>query len=149
MIVGQVCNPYVVTIDADETVFRAAKLMREHHVGSLVVVNGDSPPSPVGVITDRDIVIGLVAKEVTDLERLQVSDVITRDVIAVDETDTISDAAEIMRENSLRRLPVVDGGGKLVGILTLDDTLGVITETLGDLVAVGLGQSRRERVLRP
>jgi len=150
MIVGQVCNPFVVTIEVGQSVFQAAKLMRVHHVGSLIVVEdaGDGP-EPRGIITDRDIVIGLVAKEITDLESLAVEEVITQSLVSVDETDTLSDAAELMRENGVRRLPVTDGEGKLSGILTLDDALGVLTDALDDLVAVGLGQSRQERERRP
>lgn len=150
MIVGQVCNPFVVTIEVGQSVFEAAKLMREHHVGSLIVVeDGGEGLEPRGIITDRDIVIGLVAKEITDLRGLDVEEVITRALVTVDETDTLSDAAELMRENGVRRLPVTDGEGRLSGILTLDDALGALTDALDDLVAVGLGQGRRERELRP
>ena len=150
MMIGQVCNPNVVTIEVGSSVYAAARLMREYHVGALVVVEdtGDGPV-PRGVITDRDIVVGLVAKEVTDLEGIQVEEVITRPLQTIDFTESLGDAAERMRENGIRRLPVVDGEGKLVGILALDDVLGALHETLDDLVAVVLGQGRREGALRP
>ncbi len=150
MIVGQVCNPYVVTIEVGQSVLDAARLMREHHVGSLIVVEDEGDGAkPCGILTDRDIVIGLVAKEVTDLRALDVSEVITRALVTVDFTDTLADAAEIMREHAVRRLPVTDVDGNLVGILALDDALGVLADTLADLVSVGVGQSAKERALRP
>lgn len=150
MLIGQICNPYVVTVEVGATVFDAARLMREHHVGALVVVEDEGQgPVPKGIITDRDIVVGLVAKDVSDLNGLQVEEVVTRPLLTVDVTDAVSDAAERMREHGIRRLPVVDPEGKLVGIVTLDDLLSILTETLDDLVAVALGQGRQERALRP
>jgi CBS domain-containing protein len=150
VIVGHVCNPFVVTIASGSSVHDAALLMREHHVGDLIVVDDDGDgPRPLGIITDRDIVIGLVAKEVTDLSGLLVDEVITRDLVTISETDTVGDAAVVMRENGIRRLPVVDAQGTLQGILTLDDLLAVLVETLGELVDVVQSQRSRERELRP
>lgn len=150
MIIGQVCNPNVVTVEVGSSVFDAARLMREHHVGDLVVVKDDGGgPVPVGIITDRDIVIALVAQDVRGLEGLRVEEVAVRPLVTIDFTDTIAEAAEAMRVNSVRRLPVLDAEGRLCGILTLDDILSVLAEVQYDLVAVVLGQGRRERVLRP
>lgn len=150
MIVGQICNVYVVTVDLAASVYDAARLMREHHVGALVVVEDTGEgPVPKGVITDRDIVVGLVAKGVSDLQGLRVEEVITRPLVTIDITDTASDAAERMREHGIRRLPVVDVEGRLVGILTLDDALDALADTLEALVSVVMSQGRRERALRP
>lgn len=146
MIVGQVCNPYVVTIETGSSVYLAARLMRERHVGDLIVVDDDG--LPMGIITDRDIVVGLVAEEITDLESLHVDEVITRELVTIDETDTVADAAEVMREHGIRRLPVTDPDGVLVGIFTLDDALAVLSETLEEMAGAVHDQRAREERLR-
>ncbi len=151
MIVGQVCNPYVVTIETGRDVFEAARLMREHHVGDLIVVEEEEAEAkrPVGIITDRDIVVGLVAKDIRDLEKLFVEEVITQDLVTVEETDTVADAVDVMKEHGIRRLPVSDGDDKLVGILTMDDVLALISQEIGGMVEAVQNQMGRERTLRP
>lgn len=146
MIVGQVCNPYVITVEVGQNVFEAARLMREHHVGDLIVVEDKRP---LGIVTDRDIVVGLVAKDIRDLERLLVEEIVTRDLVTVDDGDTVADAVDLMREHGIRRLPVTDREGALVGIVTMDDVLGLLAQELGGVVAAIQGQMRRERRMRP
>ena len=128
---GELCNREVVFAYRDTRLVEAARLMREHHVGSLVVVvDRLSERVPVGILTDRDIVVAVVAKEL-DPRALTVGDVATGELIAVREKDGIPDALRLMREKGVRRLPVLTHSGALAGILAIDDLLELMAEELG------------------
>jgi CBS domain-containing protein len=128
---GELCNREVVVAYKDTPLVEAASLMREHHVGSLVVVvDRLSERVPVGILTDRDIVVAVVAKAV-DPRSLKVGDVMAAGLLAVHEKDGIPDALRMMRENGVRRLPVLTPSGALAGILTIDDLLELMAEELG------------------
>jgi CBS domain-containing protein len=130
---GELCNREVVFAYRDTRLVEAARLMREHHVGSLVVVvDRLSERVPVGILTDRDIVVAVVAKEL-DPRTLVVGDVITGQLLTVREQDGIPDALRLMREKGVRRVPVITHSGALAGILTIDDLLELVAEELGDL----------------
>jgi|SRR5262245_48662381 len=146
MNLGEICNRIVVYADRGMPLTDAANLMREHHVGSLVVVDETARGRvPVGILTDRDIVIEVVAGKV-DLRTLTVGDVMASDVVTAREDDSIVDALHLMRRG-VRRLPVVTMEGLLAGIVTVDDLLRVAAEQLGDLVRViGAQQSREARM---
>jgi CBS domain-containing protein len=127
---GELCNREVVVAYRDTPLVEAARLMREHHVGSLVVVvDRLSERVPVGILTDRDIVVAVVAKEV-DPRKLTVGDVVAAGLLAVHEKDGIPDALRMMREHGVRRLPVLTHSGALAGILTIDDLLELMAEEL-------------------
>ena len=131
---GEVCNREVVIAYRNTPIVEAARLMREHHVGSLVVVvDRLSERVPVSILTDRDIVVAVVAKEL-DPRKLKVGDVAAAALLAVHEKDGITDALRMMRENGVRRLPVVTHSGALAGILTIDDLLELMAEELGGFV---------------
>ena len=129
---GELCNREVVFAYRDTRLAEAARMMREHHVGSLVVVvDRLSERVPVGILTDRDIVVAVVAKEL-DPRTLAVGDVMTRELLTIREQDDISDALRLMRDKGVRRVPVVTHSGALAGILTIDDLLELAAEELGD-----------------
>lgn len=129
---GDLCNREVVFAYRDVRLAEAARMMREHHVGSLVVVvDRLSERVPVGILTDRDIVVAVVAKEL-DPRTLAVGDVMTREPLTIREQDDISDALRLMRDKGVRRVPVVTHSGALAGILTIDDLLELVAEELGD-----------------
>lgn len=141
MSIGTICNREVVIVGKNDTLLEAAKLMREYHVGDVVVVEErNGRRYPVGILTDRDIVVELVAKEV-DFNALAVGDVISRDVSLAKEKDDVVDTIKFMRQKSVRRLPVVDELGALIGIVTLDDLIDLIAEQLKDL-AVLIGKQQ-------
>lgn len=144
MNVSQVYNPYVSTITSGSAVLDAARIMRREHVGSVIVVDGGLTPKPIAILTDRDIVVGMVAPGITDLEALTVDEVCTRELVTIDEFETLGNAAELMKEHGVRRLPVTDREGKLVGILALDDMLGTLAATLALLADTAVGQGTRE-----
>ena len=146
MNVGEICNRVVVCAERGVPVTDAAKLMREHHVGSLVVVDeGPRGRVPVGIVTDRDIVVAVIAKSV-DPARLTVGDVMGPELFTVRETDSVSDALARMRSRGIRRVPVVTEAGTLAGLVTVDDLLGIVAEELESLVrAIGAEQTRELR----
>jgi CBS domain-containing protein len=145
MSVGEYCNRDVVVAEPGTTVQEAAQLMRSHHVGDLVVV--DSPANgakPVGIVTDRDIVIEVVAAGVA-INDVTVGDIMSREIVSVTEDTKLMDAITLMRSHGVRRLPVIDYGGKLAGILTVDDVIELIVEQLGDLSRLTTVEQQREQ----
>jgi predicted transcriptional regulator len=149
MTVGEVCKRNVVVAAKNETIVEAANHMRASHVGDLVVVEDrQGSRVPIGVITDRDIVVGAVAPNSGHLESLLVGDIMTSDVVTARETEPIEGALKKMEERGIRRLPVVDGNGALVGIVTLDDALQVLTEQQIGLVKIVAEEQRHERHFR-
>lgn len=146
MSIGEICSREVVFIRRTESVLEAAKLMRHHHVGSLVVA-ADRPDGrrvPVGVITDRDIAVGVVALAL-DPAATQVEGAMRGDPATVREDESIGRAIKVMRAHGVRRLPVVDATGALVGVLAVDDLLQLLGEELGHLAAIVPRGTRRER----
>jgi CBS domain-containing protein len=142
--IGEVCSREVVFTTRNTTVAAAAKLMRHHHVGSLVVVeqlNGGKR-LPIGIVTDRDIVMELTAMGL-DPDAITVGDIMSEQLVTASEGEGLLGAMEIMRYKGVRRLPVVGGDGQLVGIVTIDDLLEVLAEQLTELAkVVGREQSR-------
>jgi predicted transcriptional regulator len=148
MSVGEFCNRNVVIVERAESALEAARLMREYHVGDVVVVEETAEgKKPVGILTDRDIVIELVAEGV-DLEAISVGDAMSNQLLIVAEGDELADATAKMRARGVRRAPVVDKAGVLVGILTVDDILEVLAGELADLVRLTVREQHHEREVR-
>jgi CBS domain-containing protein len=145
---GEICNRIVVVAERNTTVPAAAQRMREQHVGCLVVVEETgSGRRVVGMLTDRDIVTAVVAKAV-DPAKLRVEDVMTTDVVTAQESDAFAAVLATMRRKGLRRLPVTDAKGSLVGLLTLDDLLEILAEQMRTVVLAIGSEQRRERNVR-
>lgn len=133
MAIGEICNREVVIAERTMDVPEAARLMRQYHVGTLVVVEDmEGRRKPVGIVTDRDIAIEVVAVGV-DPNGLTVGDIMGGDLVTVDEAQGIFETIRYMRSRGVRRVPVVDNGGWLVGIVTLDDLLELIAEELNEM----------------
>lgn len=131
MSVGKICTRTVFTTTPTEKVRRAARLMLEHNVGSLVVV--ELGGAPVGLLTDRDIAIRCVAEEM-DPDTTAVSQIMTTPVTTVQEDTPIEEAIRKMEASQIRRLVVVDYSDRLAGLLSLDDVLELLgeeSETIG------------------
>ena len=136
MKVGNFCNRDVVITDRDTSILEAAKLMRHHHVGDIVVVENPGKANiPIGIITDRDIVVELLAEEI-NLSQVTVGDAMGLDLYAVREEDDLLETADLMRRHGIRRVPVIGTAGELVGIITLDDMIEVIAEQLSTLTLI-------------
>ncbi len=141
---SEICNRSVVVTPAKTSVQEASRLMREHHVGSLVVVEDTSRGRrPVGIVTDRDIVIEVVAAGV-DPATVTVGEVMGPELVTARESDQPWDTIRVMREQGVRRIPVVGDDGLLVGIVTVDDLLEILAEQLDGLGKVISAEQKRE-----
>lgn len=130
MSVGKICNREVVIVLRENTAMEAAQLMRQQHVGDVIVVDDlKNGQIPVGIVTDRDLVVELMSQGL-EPEAVTVGDIMTADLVTVNESDDMFAAIDAMRTKGIRRLPVVNAKGGLVGILTLDDLLDVMAEDL-------------------
>lgn len=147
--IASICNRSVAFTTPDTTVAAASKLMRHGHVGSLIVVeqlNGGRRV-PVGIVTDRDIIVEVVATGL-DPGVITVGDIMSRDLVVGRESDTVLETLEVMRFKGVRRLPTVDGDGQLVGIVTVDDLLEALAEQLSELARIVAREQSREIAAR-
>jgi CBS domain-containing protein len=148
MNVGEICNREVILTERRTPVTDAAKLMREQHVGSLVVANKTAQGwVPVGILTDRDIVVAVVAGGV-DPAKLMVDDVMGGELVTVREGDSVFDVLGLMRRRGIRRVPVLAPNGTLAGIVTIDDLLEIVADELNDLVRAITAEQSRETKTR-
>lgn len=144
MNVGEHCKRQVVAIGTASDVAVAARLMREAHVGFLVVYEqNDELRRPVGVLTDRDIVLQIVAREV-EPRSVTVEDVMTRAPLTAREVDDLPDLLQAMRLAGIRRVPVVDARGALSGIIALDDAIDLVTGLLCEISGSIKSEQRQE-----
>lgn len=152
MKVGELCVRDVVTAWASETVIDAAQRMAGLHVGDVIVVEGGEPagalPRPIGIITDRDLVVQVLAHPERDPATTKIADVMQHDLITAKEDDEIETVAERMRVHGIRRIPVIDAGGGLQGVLSIDDIVGWIRDQLQTLTRL-LERQGQGPTLRP
>jgi len=151
MSVGDICRRNVVTIAPDASLSQAASMMREGHVGMLVVVseqkNAGTDRTVQGVLTDRDIVVTVVGRQV-DPNELKVGDVMTRNPLLVAEGASVAGVLGLMRADGVRRVPVVGTRNQLVGVLSIDDVLDALADQLTAISAAIRGGQERERNAR-
>jgi CBS domain-containing protein len=141
---GDICNRIVVVAGRKMPLREAARLMRDQHVGSLVVVDETAVGRVVvGMLTDRDIVTLVLAREL-DVDKLLIEDVIGIETVTAAPADSIQDVLTVMKHKGVRRVPVVTPDGVLVGLVTLDDILPVMAEQLRDMASIVESAYRRE-----
>jgi CBS domain-containing protein len=133
----------VAVAEPETSALVAAQLMRQHHVGALVVVDALEKSRPLGILTDRDLVLGLMA-EGLDPEIFTAGDIMSTELVLASPDMDAMDAVQLMRNNRLRRLVIVDDAGRLVGIVTMEDVLELLTRELADLAAGVIGARDRE-----
>jgi len=121
------CREQVVAVSPDTPAVEVARIMGEKNVGSVVIVTGDN--RPVGVITDRDLTIRVMAQEKNPGE-VRAGDIRTRDVITFQDSMGIYEAIQKMTAEGIRRMPVVDDTGRLIGIVTMDDIIRMLGEEM-------------------
>jgi len=145
---GMLATPIVVTANPETTAAQAARLMREHHVGSLVVVDADVDSGrPLGIVTDRDLVLAVMAEDL-DASLFTVGDLMSTDLAVATVDAGLMLAVTTLRERRLRRLIVVDDAGRVTGVLTLEDLLDALATELGTLAQALRGARDREREQR-
>lgn len=132
MSIGEICIREVVIAHPDETATQAAQLMRDYPVRDLIVTDDGRP---VGILTDRDIAVRIVA-EGKDPDTTLIKDVMSSRLVTVRETASIGDGIRVMRGRGVRRLPVIDHEGKLVGIVTIDDLIDLLAEEMSALAGL-------------
>ncbi len=149
MLVGEYCNREVVVVEKQSSISEAARIMREHHVGDVLVIRAEGGKQfPVGILTDRDITLEIVATG-TDPEGVSVADAMSFELVTVFDDDDLMHVIELMRDRGIRRIPVIDRDEALVGILTVDDLLDLLSEIFVDIVHLVDSQRRREAHRRP
>jgi len=144
MTAGEYCNREIIITEQDTSVTEAAILMRKNHVGDLVVVEKRGEKTlPTGVITDRDIVVEVIAQK-TDPDSLIVKDIMSTDLITVEEKASLLDTVELMQKRGVRRIIVVDNEGNLQGLLSADDVIELIAEAMNNLTKLVRREITRE-----
>lgn len=144
MTIGEICSREVIIAQAGDEVLEAARLMRQHHVGDVLVVETRHDiPVPVGIITDRDLVVEILASGANPA-KFTVGDIMSTDLATVREDLGICESLEFMRQRGVRRLPVVDAAGGLVGIVTVDDVLALLAEELDAIVKLTRREQQKE-----
>ena len=131
--IGRICQRDVDLAEADEPVRFAAERMHQRAVGSLVIV--DEKQTPIGIVTDRDLTIRVLAAG-RDADTTPVRDVMTSSPVTIREDEPIEFAVKKMRQGTFRRIPVVDKSGVLVGLVSVDDILGLLVEEFTDVGAL-------------
>lgn len=148
MPISEICNREVVVVQCNDTILEAARLMRQHHVGDVLVVEDrGGVRTPVGIVTDRDLVVEIMAPELDQMV-ITVGDIMAPDLVTVKENTGVFEAIQYMRAKGVRRLPVVDDSGGLVGILTLDDLLELLAEELLALAKLVRHEQKKETMSR-
>jgi len=145
VLLKDVCTPEVVCCGAQTSALEAARLMRHKHVGDLVVVDDPKEErTPLGVVTDRDLVVEVLGNE-RDPATITVASLMHTPVVIAQETEDTSQVIERMRMHGVRRVPVVDQQGGVVGIITLDDLLRLFVADASALLDIMAKGQRREQ----
>ena len=145
MRIGDICTVQTVFCTRDETIQGAALLMRKHHVGDLVIVEQlEGERVPIGILTDRDIVVSVIALGL-DPTSLLVGDVMSDDLLTTTEDDDVYETIERMRFRGIRRVPVINSKGGLIGIVSVDDLLEFLAEEMGELSRISPHQQSFEK----
>lgn len=149
MRIDEICTREVVSCQRTTPIVEVARLMRGHHVGSVVVVlEQNGKRIPTGIITDRDLVIEVLALDV-ELPALTADDIGSTALITVRDSDDVFETLELMQQKGIRRVPVVDVEGALVGIAVLDDLLALVSEELSLMARLISRERLHERSARP
>jgi CBS domain-containing protein len=140
MKVGDICKRQVVVANASTTLQEVAQKMRTNHIGTVVVVDDKDARRPVGIVTDRDLVLEVIAPGL-DARTITAGDVMTTSPAVARKDDDALWALKTLRDRGVRRLPVVDESGALAGIISLDDLMEHVCGALSDIVQA-LGTER-------
>lgn len=141
---GEICIRDVICTESSTSIAETAGLMRRHHVGNVLIVEHTARGRlPVGIVTDRDLAIQILADNI-DPNRLTAGDVMTRDPVTAPEDQSVFDTVQQMQHHGVRRLPVIDKQGCLAGIIAMDDLVELLAMQMGDLTKAFARERRRE-----
>lgn len=129
---GELCVRTVYTALPDESVVDAAQRMAEHQVGDLIVVDepGDGTVRPIGILTDRDLVLRVLTRPDRIPAQTKISEVLSKETVTAMDDDDVEEVLAKLRRHAIRRMPIVDHQGVLQGIIALDDIVGWMAEQL-------------------
>jgi CBS domain-containing protein len=148
MSIRECCKLDVVCCDPELSLPDTAALMRKHHVGDVVVIESRAGIRvPIGIVTDRDIVMETMALQL-DAALFTAGDIMNTPLVTVKEDAGFVDTLRLMRSNGIRRMPVVTESGTLYGIVTADDIVRALALELSLVTEAMSGQTGRERRLR-
>ena len=148
MPINECCNIGVVCCEADSSISNVAALMRKHHVGDVIVVkNNGSARVPIGIVTDRDIVIEAIALQL-DADAFLAEDLMSTPIVTVAEDAGFIETLRLMRNHRVRRMPVVNADGTLFGVVTTDDIMNFLALELSMMTSTIVEQPMQEGRLR-
>lgn len=144
MLLKEICTPDVVHCSPETTALGLARLMRERHVGDVVVVEDpQSDQTPIGLVTDRDLVVEVLGRE-RDPARVRAREIMRKPVVIARTSEDTAQAVERMKAHGVRRIPVMDEHRRLAGIVCLDDLLRQLAAEAGALVEIVSREQDRE-----
>jgi CBS domain-containing protein len=149
MLISDVCNRNVVCATRETTISDAANLMRHHHIGDVIVVDRlEGDRTPIAIVTDRDIVVEVVATGL-DPKVITLGDVLLPGrLVTVEGRESLPDTIRLMSARGVRRMPVVGDGGSLAGIVSADDLLPHLASQLSELAELAARGRQRETQIR-
>jgi CBS domain-containing protein len=147
MNIEAICNHIVVVALPATSVHEGARLLREHHVGALVVIDSRQNSRPLGIVTDRDMVVEVLAMGI-DPSKLAVGDLMTGPIVTVNAAEGVPETIKLMQDKGVRRVVVVDDAGALVGIVSFNDLVPYVSDALAGLASAITGAQHREREMR-
>lgn len=148
MRIGGISTLETVHCKRDASVLEAALMMRLHHVGDLVVVDeADGKLLPAGILTDRDIVVSVVA-EGLDASSIEAGDIMSAELLVASDDADVHETIERMRFKGVRRMPIVNSSGVLVGIVSSDDLIQFLADEMTELARIVIQQQSIEKQIR-
>ena len=153
MNLSELCRRDILTLSAEASVRKAAEMMRTHHVGALALTDPEDPTRVVGVVTDRDLVIHLLAQDRSPHEQ-NIGAFSTVHLIRVPGTATVHEAVQAMNQHGVRRLFITEPNGRLMGLVSMDDLLATLADELNGLsqalrIGIDLESSRTAPMFNP
>ncbi len=148
MSVSQYCDKKISTLTQDSSILEAAQLMRTNHVGEVIIVQRQQGKTvPVGLITDRDLVIEIIAMEI-DIDKITLGSIMCLELITVNHDSSLKQALELLQTNGIRRAPVVDSKGALFGIIAIEGILKVLSQDMTKVLKLFNNERRIEKQFR-
>jgi CBS domain-containing protein len=132
MTVYTICQTNVVSVKPDATVQFVAELMRDKNIGCVVVTENHKP---IGIITDRDIALRATSL-CGEPDMAFIESIMTRDIRTIRKDTGIFDAIQEMKSTGVRRMPIVDSSGRLIGLLTVDDLIRLLAREMADIARI-------------